>query len=71
MPPTADEERVTREHCTAVPVPREPADAVLCVAGRVEAGHGDVTQLESLAVCWRGCDTLAITAANYRKVRGP
>lgn len=44
------EQRVPGEHDLLVAILREPADAVLCVAGRVEALHRDGPDAEALAV---------------------
>ena len=62
---TTVEKRVPRENDPLVAVLREPADAVLRVAGRVEALHGDVPELKALAI-WRGLgDGLTVLAPDY------
>lgn len=62
--PTAVEERVAGEDDLVLAVLREPADAVLRVAGRVQALNRDASELEPLAVGGRLCRRLAVPAAD-------
>lgn len=63
------EQRVSCEHCLLIAVLREPADAVLCVAGRVEALHGNTPDLETFAIGRGQSDGFTILAADDGEVR--
>lgn len=66
--PTAVEERVTSEDDLVLAVLREPADAVLRVAGRVQALDRDAAELETLAVGGSLGRRLAVPAADDGEV---
>lgn len=63
-PTAANEQRVTCENCFVGPVLEEETHAVLCVAGCVQSGHRDGTDVEGLLVRWGLGHTGAIAAAN-------
>ena len=68
---TAVEQRVAGEHDLLVAILREPADAVLRVAGRVEALDSDGPDVETLAVRRGLGDGLAVLSPDDKKVRCP
>lgn len=59
-----DEECVSSEDCLACAVLHEVADAVLGVAGSVDALDGDIAKLERLLMSRSLGDTFAILATN-------
>jgi len=69
--PTAVKKRVPCEDNFLLPFLHVPADAVLCMARRVEAFDGNVAQLETLAILWGCRDRLAVFAAVNLQVWHP
>lgn len=65
---TADEEGVASEHGLASAVLQEVADAILGVAGSVDVGHLDITQLCDFVVLGSLCYSLAILATDDGQV---
>lgn len=68
---TADEKSIPCKDSLFIAILHEETNAILGVAGRVNTLHGDVTQLEGLAMARRLGDALAVLASDNVQLRSP